>query len=103
MRNSVTIQHTACGAFREGRLSEVAHKTKVGKDGGIQLPEEYQLALGIREGDQVVLRMRDGELVITTSDRAIRRLQQLVRERVPSGRSLADELIAERRAEAERE
>ena len=81
----------------------MAHTTKVGKNGSIRLPEEYQLALGVREGDQVVLRMQDGEVVITTSDQAIRRLQQLVRERVPSGRSLADELIADRRAEAERE
>jgi deoxyribodipyrimidine photolyase len=35
--------------------------------------------------------------------RSIRKAQKLVRRYIPEGRSLADELIAERRAEAQQE
>jgi len=45
----------------------------------------------------------DGDLVVTTPEAALQKLQALVRKHVPEGVSLVDELLAERRAEATRE
>lgn len=78
-------------------------KTKVSEGGRIVLPAEYRRALGVIIGDDVILRLEDGAVRIYTLREAIRHAQELVRKYVPADRSLADELIAERRAEAERE
>jgi hypothetical protein len=48
----------------------------------------------------VVARLEAGQVRIVTLDEAIRRFQQLLRRDIPDGRSLAGELIAERRVEA---
>jgi len=63
----------------------------------------FRKRLGIRPGDEVVLRIEDDELRITTLRRNLERAQRLVRKHVKSGTSLADELIAERRKAAGRE
>lgn len=76
---------------------------KMTEGGRIVIPAEYRKALGLKVGDKVVLRLEDGEVPISTLDTAIRRAQEFVRQYVPEGYSLVDELIADRRAEAERE
>jgi len=78
-------------------------KTKLAVGGRIVIPVEYRRALGLRVGDEVILRLEDGEVRLLTPRQAIRRAQELVRRYVPAGRSLADELIVERGAEAARE
>jgi AbrB family looped-hinge helix DNA binding protein len=80
-----------------------AFKTKVAAGGRVVIPAAYRAALGLRVGDHVVLRLEDGEVRILTPRQSIRRAQELVRRYVPAERRMADELIAERRAEAERE
>ena len=66
-------------------------------DGRIVIPASFRRALGINPGDEVVLRMEDGELRISTMKARIERAQRLVRRHVPRGVSLVDELIADRR------
>lgn len=78
-------------------------KTRITEDGGIVIPAEYCKALGLRVGDEVMLILADGELRIMAIEVATRRAQEIVSQYVPEERSLADELIAERRAEATRE
>ena len=78
-------------------------KTRVSEGGRIVLPAEYRRALGVSIGDEVMLRLEDGAVRIYTVRAAIRHAQELVRQYIPEDRSLVDELIAERRAEAERE
>lgn len=78
-------------------------KTHLGKNGRIVIPVQFRKALGVLEGDELMMSLRDGEIRIFTRDQAIRNIQAMVRRYVPEGRSLADELIAERRAEAARE
>jgi antitoxin PrlF len=78
-------------------------KVRVAAGGRVVIPAEYRKALGLRIGDEVILSLEDEEVRLFTLERAIRRAQELVRRYVPEGRSLADELIAERRAEADRE
>lgn len=74
-------------------------KTKLGEGGRIVIPAEYRQALGLQVGDEVILRLEGKELRIFTLNQAIRRAQELVNRYIPQERSLADELIAERRLE----
>lgn len=78
-------------------------RAKLADGGRVVIPAEYRKALGLRTGDTVIMQLDDGEVRLFTLDRAIRRAQELVRQYIPEGRSLSDELIAERRAEAVRE
>jgi AbrB family looped-hinge helix DNA binding protein len=73
------------------------------ENGRILIPAEQRRALGLRPGDRVAIQVKDGEALIFSQDQGIRKAQELVRKYVPEGVSLVDELIAERRAEAERE
>jgi AbrB family looped-hinge helix DNA binding protein len=76
---------------------------RVNENGRVVIPASYRKALGIKAGDEVILRMEDDELRITTMKRRIERAQRLVRKYVKPGTSLVDELIAERREAAKRE
>ncbi len=78
-------------------------RVKVTEDGSILIPAEYRQALGFHVGDEVILSLEDGSLRIFTLNQAIKRAQELVRRYVPEGRSLSDELIAERREESKNE
>jgi AbrB family looped-hinge helix DNA binding protein len=78
-------------------------RMRVNANGRVVIPASYREALGIKAGDEVILRMEDGELRITTMKQRLERAQQRVRQYVKPGVSLADELIAERREAARRE
>jgi AbrB family looped-hinge helix DNA binding protein len=78
-------------------------RARVNENGRVVIPASYRKALGIKPGDEVILRMEDDELRITTMKRRIERAQRRVRKYVEPGVSLADELIAERREAAKRE
>jgi AbrB family looped-hinge helix DNA binding protein len=78
-------------------------RTRVNENGRVVIPAMFRKAMGIKVGDEVVLRMEDNELRILTLKRRIERAQQLVRQHVKPGTSLVDELIAERREAAKRE
>lgn len=76
---------------------------RVNENGRVVIPASFRKRLGIRIGDEVVLRIEGDELRISTLKRNIERAQRLVRKHVKSGTSLVDELIAERREAARRE
>lgn len=78
-------------------------RTRINENGRVVIPASYRKALGIKAGDEVILRMEDDELRITTMKRRIERAQRRVRQYVKPGVSLVDELIAERREAAKRE
>ena len=82
---------------------ETESLARVNQNGRVVIPASYRKALGIKAGDEVILRMEDGELRITTMKRRLERAQRRVRQYVKAGVSLADELIAERREAAKRE
>jgi antitoxin PrlF len=77
-------------------------RTKLAEGGRIVIPAEYRQALGLRIGDEVIVRLEDGEVRIFTPEQAIKRAQELVRRYIPHERALADELITERRMEEKR-
>jgi AbrB family looped-hinge helix DNA binding protein len=76
---------------------------RVNENGRVVIPASYRKALGIKAGDEVILRMEDDELRITTMKRRLERARRRIRQYVKPGVSLADELIAERREAAKRE
>ena len=97
---------------RSGRKTKVTDTTPapglpvslpVKAAGRVLLPAELRATLGVREGDELVGELRDGELRLMSRATALRRAQSLVRLHVPVGTSLVDEMLAERRAEAARE
>ena len=78
-------------------------RIRLNENGRVVIPASYRKALGIKAGDEAILRMEDDELRITTMKRKIERAQRRVRKYVKPGVSLVDELIAERREAAKRE
>lgn len=78
-------------------------RTKIDKQGRIIIPARERKQLGLKPGEAVVLSVEDGELRIRSIRESVRHAQAIIRQYIPEGRSLVDELIAERREEAERE
>ncbi len=76
---------------------------RVSQNGRIVIPAAFRKALGIDVGDEVVLRLQDDELRITTRRRRIQRAQHRARRYLKSGASLVNELLSERRQAAKRE
>ncbi|MGO9304176.1 MAG: AbrB/MazE/SpoVT family DNA-binding domain-containing protein [Candidatus Korobacteraceae bacterium] len=76
---------------------------RVNQNGRIVIPAAFRKAIGIEVGDEVVLRIQDDELRITTQQRRIQRAQQRARTYLKPGTSLVEELLAERREAAKNE
>ena len=80
-----------------------AQRVKIVDGGKLVIPAAMRRKLGITTGDTVLVDVDDGELRVRSVSRALERARAILRKYVPEGVGLADELIAERRREAERE
>jgi AbrB family looped-hinge helix DNA binding protein len=78
-------------------------RTRLNENGRLVIPASFRKALGINPGDEVILRLEDDGLRLTTLKHRIARAQRNARKYIPRGVSLADELIAERHEAARRE
>lgn len=78
-------------------------RTKLDQNGRVVIPASFRQALGIEAGDDVVLRLDEGELRITTQQARIQRAQRRAERYARGGRSAVDELLEERRREAAKE
>ena len=74
---------------------------RLGAQGRLVVPAPIRKALGFRPGETLVARVEDEHLVIEKPDAVERRLH--ARFRKFEGRSLSEELIAERREESRKE
>lgn len=77
-------------------------EVQLSAQGRLVIPAALRRALGFQPGDKLIAYQQDGRLVLEKSSAIERRLRRRF-EHVPKDESLADELIAERRAEARRE
>ena len=80
-----------------------AQSVKIINGGKLVIPAQFRREMGIVAGDTVVVEMNDGELRVRSFSSAIKKAQAIVREYIPDSVSLVDELISERRKEADRE
>ena len=73
----------------------------VDNQGRVLLPSRWRKKVGAGPSAELLAVVtEDGALVLETREQGLRRARALVRKYVPEGRSLAKELIADRRAEA---
>ena len=70
------------------------------KSGRIVIPSAMRAAMGVKEGERVMLLVEAGVLTVESHARVIAKIQAKIRALVPPGVSLVDELIADRRREA---
>ena len=78
-------------------------KVNLGPDGRIVIPAHLREALQLGDSDVLFARIEDGELRLATARSMQKRVNEMLREFVPAGVSLVDELLAERRREVEKE
>ena len=78
-------------------------RVRVAPDGEVALPAAFAQALGLKPGDVLFARVEAGEIRLLTPRAAMARAHAIIRQFVPEGVSLVDELIEERRREAQRE
>lgn len=76
--------------------------TKMGPDGRVLVPVQLRRELELEPGAALVARAEGGRLVLEPREAILRRLQDRFGH-IPDEVSLADELLADRRAEAERD
>ena len=76
---------------------------KLVSGGRLQVPADFRRALGLNDGDAVTMEVVDGELRVRSYRETLSRIQERMKPYVIPGVSIVDELIAERRAEAEKE
>jgi AbrB family looped-hinge helix DNA binding protein len=76
--------------------------TRVDPQGRVVIPAELRRRLDLEPGSSVAFVLQDGLLSLMTVGPGIERAQRIVKKHT-KGKSLVDELIAERRAEAARE
>lgn len=67
--------------------------------GRIVIPAHFRKALGVREGDELLISREDDRLILTSRSAALKRAQALAKK-FRTERSPADELIEQRRREA---
>ena len=88
----------------DGRKVALAQAVKIIEGGKLVIPASMRRAMGISRGDTVVVELlREGELRVRPLGSAIREAQEIVRKSVRGGRSLAEELMRERKQDAARE
>lgn len=83
-------------------MANVIH-TKLGEGRRVAIPAELCQRYGIEPGDPVVLEPTDSGIVMRPLDAVIREVQAYFADIVPPGVSLSEELLRDRREEAERE
>lgn len=80
--------------------NEYQEEVRLGAQGRMVIPAQLRQALDLKPGDALIARARDGCLIV---EKAAATRQRLKSRYARVGRSLANELVAERREEARRE
>lgn len=83
-------------AWHNGRMDATV---VLGRQGRIVIPAEVRFALGLTAGDQLHLHVSGHQLVLERPQDAVAALRGFA-AKVPSNRSLVEELLEERRSEA---
>ena len=79
------------------------HSVKIDASGRMVLPAPVRRALGIEGPDELIVEIEAGQVRLASRRAALEAALEEVRKYLPADADLADELIAERRAESRRE
>ncbi len=74
-------------------------KAKVSKGGKMSLPSSCRKALNISDGDELLFDINDSQVIISSVKFTLQKIRKLLKDHNPSGRSLVNELIQERKQE----
>lgn len=80
-----------------------AQRGKIVSGGRLIVPAEFRRLMGLSDGDTVVMEIEGDELHVRPLRAALRRIQERLKPYAIEGKSISDELIADRRAAADRE
>ncbi len=90
--------------YHDKSISRASYSAKLIKGGKIVIPAELRREFGFNEGDTLVLEREGDGLVIKSYAQVVRDVQSTFKAMLADQkRSMVDELIAERRADAARE
>lgn len=98
-----SIPQAVAAVERQAANSDGSFEVRVGTAGRFVIPSALRSQLGVNEGDALRVRVRDGRLIASTISADVFHAQELMRQNIDQGQSLADELISERREEAQRD
>jgi bifunctional DNA-binding transcriptional regulator/antitoxin component of YhaV-PrlF toxin-antitoxin module len=78
-------------------------RIQIGKGGRLVVPVKLRNALKIKAGDEIVARLENDSIRLIPLHQAVKLAQDAVKQYVPQGVSLVDDLINSRREDARRE
>lgn len=79
------------------------HRVRLDPAGRMLIPARLRQRLNVKEGDTLLLTESESGLRIQTLAEVVKETQDYVRQFIPAGVSLVDELLQERRDEAARD
>jgi AbrB family looped-hinge helix DNA binding protein len=86
--------------------TEVTMRTeyvKIGEDGRVVIPSSLRKELGIKPGDTLVLESDGNSLLVRGYEQVLQEVQDAFAGTAPPGLLLSEELLGDRRDEADRE
>jgi AbrB family looped-hinge helix DNA binding protein len=75
-------------------------RVRVSEKGRLVIPAQFREALGIEPGDVVEVRLEENGIRVATMEQRLREVRRRLKKVFGPGRSLSEELIAERREAA---
>ena len=75
------------------------HMTTIGKSCRLVIPVQYRKALGLTEGEGVMISLKNGHIEISPIDESIKKAQKKVREYLQSDSDLVEILFNDRKEE----
>ena len=79
------------------------YRVKISENGRILIPAVLRNQLHFNPGDELIMRVTDNELHLTSMQNAIKNAQALVNKYVPRNQSLINDLILTRKKEIKNE
>lgn len=75
--------------------------TKIGEGGRLVIPAVYRKALGLHPGDELIIRIENGELRLFRQSQALGRIRAAVKKKMAKKVNYIDEFLAERKRDSE--
>lgn len=75
------------------------HMVTIGKAGRLVIPVQYRKALGLSEGEGVMISLKNGHIEILPVEKSIKKAQDKVKKYLQPNNNLVDVLFNERKKE----